>query len=543
MLPQDPQTVFVKKTVEEDLLEILDGAALTKEEKQQRIQAVADLCLISRFMGSHPYDLSGGEQQRAALAKVLLMEPQILLLDEPTKGLDAEFKVIFAGILADLAAHDVCVVMVSHDIEFCAEYTHHCALFFDGGIVSEGEPRSFFPGNSFYTTAANRMARHILPEAVTADDIIKALVCRVGVPSPTGRASNKTQITNHKSQIKQKDKKIAVADDNMPVHRGTERYKTGRLPVRRLFVAIAAVVLLIAALVAATVNSREILDFILGGYSAGSAVDVWKYTGIICVIMLSAVAVVWLTKNTGKEKTSTNGTSGHRLSKRALVAIVMIFLAIPFTIYLGMYLFDDRKYYIISMIIIIETMLPFALVFESRKPQPRELIVVAVMCAIAVVGRAAFFMLPQFKPVIAIVIITGVALGGEAGFLVGALTAFVSNMFFGQGPWTPWQMFGYGIIGFLAGVIFRNGVLAGKNTVLCVFGGIATLLIYGPIVNASNIFIFQNNPSWEMFCVALLQGLPFDLIHATATVTFLSIFSRPMLEKLNRIKTKYGLME
>ena len=136
--------------------------------------AVSRLCRLEGLLSRHPYDLSGGEQQRAALAKVLLLQPRILLLDEPTKGLDGEFKQVFAQILYDLLRRGVTILMVSHDIEFCAQYAHRCALFFDGNIVSSAAPRRFFSGNSFYTTAANRMARHKLPGAVTAEDVIAA---------------------------------------------------------------------------------------------------------------------------------------------------------------------------------------------------------------------------------------------------------------------------------------------------------------------------------------------------------------------------------
>jgi energy-coupling factor transport system ATP-binding protein len=164
MLPQNPQALFVKKTVREDLLEI-----------QTHIDDVAALCRLDGLLDSHPYDLSGGEQQRAALAKVLLLQPKILLLDEPTKGLDAEFKLLFAGILKKLTAAGAAVIVVSHDIEFCAEYADRCALFFDGNIISEGKTREFFCGNNFYTTAANRMARDVIPGAVTVCDIVAAL--------------------------------------------------------------------------------------------------------------------------------------------------------------------------------------------------------------------------------------------------------------------------------------------------------------------------------------------------------------------------------
>jgi len=181
-------------------------------------------------------------------------------------------------------------------------------------------------------------------------------------------------------------------------------------------------------------------------------------------------------------------------------------------------------------------------VFERRKPQARELVVIAVLCGIGVVGRTAFFMLPQFKPVVAIVIIAGVAFGGEAGFLVGAMTGFVSNMFFGQGPWTPWQMFAFGIIGFLAGVLFRKGLLLRSRFSLCVFGGFATFLIYGGLMNPAMVLMLQSSPTRAMFLAAYLQGIPFDLVHAFATVVFLVVAARPMLEKLDRIKVKYGLV-
>ena len=121
-LPQNPQTLFVRKTVREDLFEIFRGMKLEKKHQENRIARAVQLCRLEELLDRHPYDLSGGEQQRAALAKVLLLDPEILLLDEPTKGLDAEFKQIFAVILKTLQRRGVTVFMVSHDVEFCAEY-------------------------------------------------------------------------------------------------------------------------------------------------------------------------------------------------------------------------------------------------------------------------------------------------------------------------------------------------------------------------------------------------------------------------------------
>lgn len=165
MLPQDPKSLFVKKTVREDLSE------MTKDKAA--IDRIAVLCQVTELLDSHPYDLSGGEQQRAALAKVLLTNPKLLLLDEPTKGIDSFFKETFANILSDLKKQGITIVMVSHDVEFCARYADIVSMFFDGQILTTDTPRRFFGSNSFYTTAAHRMSRHVFEGAVTAEDVIR----------------------------------------------------------------------------------------------------------------------------------------------------------------------------------------------------------------------------------------------------------------------------------------------------------------------------------------------------------------------------------
>ena len=233
----------------------------------------------------------------------------------------------------------------------------------------------------------------------------------------------------------------------------------------------------------------------------------------------------------------------RKLSKRTLTALFLIAVAIPAVIFLGIYCLADRSYYFISLCIIVLSMIPFVMVFEQRKPQARELLIIAVLAAIAIAGRAAFFMLPQFKPVVAIVIIAGVSFGGEAGFLTGAVTGFVSNFFFGQGPWTPWQMFAFGVIGFLAGVLYKKGKLRRNVASLCVFGGIATLIIYGLLLDTASLFMFSSNITSGALLAMYATGLPFNVIHALATVFFLAVLAKPMTEKLDRVKMKYGLLE
>ncbi len=170
MLPQDPASLFVRETVRGELAEMPSGS------DGDRLEEVAGLCGVGGLLERHPRDLSGGERQRVALAKALLTDPRLLLLDEPTKGLDAAAKREFAQVVAQAVARGATVLMVSHDIEFCAEHATRVGMFFDGQVVAEGDPREFFGANAFYTTAARRMGRGLVDGAVTAGDLIEA--CR-----------------------------------------------------------------------------------------------------------------------------------------------------------------------------------------------------------------------------------------------------------------------------------------------------------------------------------------------------------------------------
>ena len=513
VLPQNPQALFVKNTVMEDLLEILPKK-LSKTEREREAFASARLCGVAELLDRHPYDLSGGEQQRAALAKVLLMHPEILLLDEPTKGLDSEFKQVFAAIIKKLTDRGVTVIMVSHDVEFCASYAHRCAMFFDGNVTAEGAPAVFFPGNSFYTTAANRMARHLLKDAVTEEDVVSAFLG--GDREPDYAEVNIDSSEEYFSYAKEKqEEQVKVA-----------------LPLWRK---------LLGAFLGAVVLGCIVWVLRLGDYEALFEI---KNVGIYAILILSMIALAFAVSRKSDTINDIQVTRDKRkLSKRTLAAMLMILVAVPLTIFIGIYYFGGRKYYVISLLVIVETMLPFMLAFESRKPQARELIIISVLCALGVAGRAAFFMLPNFKPVLAVVIIAAVALGAETGFLVGAMTAFVSNFFFGQGPWTPWQMFGFGIIGFLAGVLFRKGLLRRNRLSLCIFGGLSAVIIYGGLLNPASVLIYYDTINWKMLMAAYVTGLPVDIMHGIATVIFLWFASQPMLSKLDRIKQKYGLLE
>lgn len=428
LLPQDPKVLFTENTVEKDLKNVL------KKGETDKLDAMISLCELGELTDVHPYDLSGGEQQKLALAKLLLTEPDIILMDEPTKGIDACFKEKLASIIRGLNKNGVTVVAVSHDIEFCAKHADRCGMFFDGGIVSENSPRRFFSGKSFYTTAACRMAKSTIPNAILAEDIIAAL--GGSLPQPKSPPNDGEYITAYKPTATKKKK---------------------------------------------------------------------------C------------------------------LSLHSFLAFISVLIAVPLTIHIGTSLFNGRKYYLISCMIIAETLIPFLAVFEHRKPRARELVVISVMCALATAGRMLFYPFPHFKPVTALVIISGIALGSETGFLVGVITAFVSNFFFGQGPWTAWQMFSFGVIGFISGVI-SNITIFKKRLPISVFGFLSAL-IYGLIMNPAAAIMGTEKLTPELIFSFYLAGLAPDLVHGISTFIFLWLAAEPMLEKLERIKIKYGLLQ
>ncbi len=516
VLPQNPQTVFLKKTLREDLFELLKGRKIPLQEQEERVARVVGLCRLERLLDAHPYDLSGGEQQRAALAKVLLVEPEILLMDEPTKGLDTEFKEELGEILFRLRQKGVTIVMVSHDVEFCARHASRCAMVFDGSIAAEGTPGSFFSGNSFYTTAANRMARELEPQAVTTEDLIDICggVCPEKEPPP--------------------EQEFALP----PLSEELPDRKSKALPWWRWLLALCSGAAALGTLLFFVRGSDLTALISAEGLTALSFRQFLGYGILVTSLLIFAASI----SRRSKPQPAPDLQKGRKLPKRTVAAALMILLLIPLTLLAGEVLLKGRRYHLVAVLLMLEIMLPFFLVFESRKPQARELVVIAVLCAIGVAGRAAFFMLPEFKPVWAVTILAGVAFGGEAGFLVGAMTMLASNVLFSQGPWTPWQMFSMGLIGFLAGVLFRKGLLRRSRLALCAFGAISCMVIYGGIMNLAAALMSVAEPNWATILTYYISGFPVDCVHAVATWVFLWLGAEPMLEKLDRIKVKYGLI-
>ncbi|MDR3552154.1 MAG: ECF transporter S component [Clostridia bacterium] len=198
------------------------------------------------------------------------------------------------------------------------------------------------------------------------------------------------------------------------------------------------------------------------------------------------------------------------------------------------------SYYLLSSVIVVLALVPFFAVFERRRPQAREIVPIAVMSGIAVAGRIAFAALPSFKPVTAIVMLTGAVFGPEAGFITGALSGLLSNFFFGQGPWTPWQMFAWGLIGLLTGLAQGAGLFR-RRIFLYIAGALAGYL-FGGITNLSYVFANGFNLTWQAVAATYASSFVFDTIHSASTVIFLLILANPLLEKLKRLKIKYGLL-
>ena len=514
---QSPENQIVTDKVWHELAFGLESLGYDTPTIRRRVAEMASFFGIQEWFYKPVTELSGGQKQLLNLASVMVLQPKVLILDEPTKGLDAEFKQVFGQILRTLQASGVAILMVSHDIEFCAKYADRCALFFDGNIVTESTPKTFFSGNSFYTTSANRIARDVLPKAITPEDVIAA--CG-GLIEPEPALPEYQRIPPAPEKEAQVLKKLPVW--------------------RKVLAAVSGIVSL--ALIVQAIGVTDLTKLVDSGGLTGLAGDQLKLYGILLLSLL--VFALSISRRADRpDYLVQTPLEKRKLHKRTVIATLLILLLIPLTLFVGVYYFAGRKYYFISLLILLECMLPFFLIFEGRKPQARELVLIAVLVALNVAGRAAFFMLPEFKPVVAMTILAGVAFGGETGFLVGAMTMLVSDMLFSQGPWTPWQMFAMGIIGWLAGILYRKGVLRRSKLSLCVFGAICSTVVFGGIMNPASALMWSNTINWKIILSYYVTGLPVDLVRAAATFIFLWLGAEPMLEKLDRIKTKYGLAE
>lgn len=530
LLPQNPQSLFVCDTVKEELLEAFEETSIQKSEQNIKIQEIAEFLEINTLMDKHPYDISGGEQQRVALGKVLLLEPDLLLMDEPTKGLDNLLKMKFGELLKRLASNGRTLIFVSHDIEFCSRFANRCIMFFDGGISGEGTPRKLFSGNNFYTTAANRMARSYFVDGILPEDIGWLVAQNIKMAEADSNPDGGSKIeadsraeNGPKIEVDSRPENGSKIDSDS---RKDEYLDEGGVPI----------------------NTET------GGYED---VHIEQKSSNYEVVPIEQKNAMY-----GKVHTKPKSDDGLEVARevgapkgghlkeikrnRSLVLTLLTALVMGATIFAGSMLGGDRVYYVISVLVAIYSLVPFFVGFERRKPQLRELVVIAVLIALGVIGRQAFFMLPQMKPVLAISIIAGASLGPGAGFLVGAMIAFVSNFFFGQGPWTPWQMMALGLAGMFAGLIFQKWNRRERKPSrlhkisACVFG-LLSGYFYGLVVDLWTLFGYTEKPSLSAYLIVKSTAVWFDTVLAISTFVFLWVLYAPMIKKLNRIKLKYGM--
>ena len=229
------------------------------------------------------------------------------------------------------------------------------------------------------------------------------------------------------------------------------------------------------------------------------------------------------------------------MKKSHIATLVIFLLTIPATLALGSQM-PGRWYYLTSTLIIAQMLIPFFLSFEGRRPQARELVIMAVLCALAVAARVAI-PIPNFKAIYGVVMIAGIALGPEPGFLVGAVAAFVSNLFRGQGFYTPWQMMAYGACGLILGFLFRKGKLPRKPLVMGIVGFLVVLLFAGPLLDVCNVLMMPIAMNKASILAMFGAGFAVNISQGFSTFLVLFLLGKPLLGKLDRIKNKYGMEE
>ena len=229
------------------------------------------------------------------------------------------------------------------------------------------------------------------------------------------------------------------------------------------------------------------------------------------------------------------------MKKSHIAALLIFLLAIPATLVLGHQL-PGKWYLLTSSLVIAEILIPFFLAFEGRRPQARELVLMAVMCALAVAARVVIA-IPNFKAIYGVIMIAGIALGPEPGFLVGAVAAFVSNFFRGQGIWTPWQMLAYGGCGMIMGFLFRKGKLPRKAWLMGLMGVVLVMLFAGPLLDTCNLFMMPMDLNLQTVLAMYGMGFPVNVSQGISTFIVLFLLGKPLLGKLDRILIKYGMEE
>ena len=434
VVPQEPRNLFFKDTVIDEL-----RSDINMDDKGELLNYYIDFFGIKSILNVNPFDISGGEMQKVALIKVLLLNPQILILDEPTKGLDGSLKETLAFYLKDLKKKGITILIVSHDSEFAARVSDRVGFLFNKRIVSEGVPRQFFKNNHFYTTQASRITDGIYDDVVLVEDLLP-------------RANDYDNDIN----IKNKENSFNNHGENL-LNNKKNRF-------------------------------RELKNYLII---------------FICTYLFML----------GISKTYAN-----------------------------------QNYFVFSILILGFSMLGLYLYFEKTHTSEKRIVIVASLTGLSVAGRVLFYMVPGFKPVAAMSIIAGFSLDPFSGFLCGSLSAFLSNAFFGQGSWTAFQMFGFGLLGLIGGILgilsrhgSRRVSITNEELCLVAFAGFfTTFAVYGFLMNFFTS-LTAGKAIKETLLINIVSGIPLDLIHGLSTAVFILLIGRPLIKRVYRVKYKYDI--
>ena len=462
-VPQEPRNLFSKDTVLEELLgkvkgfsydnlKVDDNLLKKLENENKDLYDYITFFEIENILSLNPFDISGGEMQKVAMIKVLLLNSKIVIMDEPTKGLDAFAKSKMASYIMKLKNMGKTILLVSHDIEFSASVSDRLGFLFNRRIISDAIPTLFFTDNHFYTTVTRRITRDYFDDVILIKDIFG-------------------DDSNDEKDISKCDKEKNEVNNNK------------------------------------------------NGFNKA--------------------------KNLASDNDNLNSSSIARKLKNYIIV-----MAIIYGIMLGISkTYADQRYFLMSVIVLLVSMIGLAAFFEKKKISGKRLVLIAALTALGVVGRVLFYMIPAFKPVGAIAIIAGVSLDPFSGFLCGSLMAFLSNAFFGQGSWTAFQMFSFGLVGFLAGVVgsilrlrLNKGRTVSRKYVIAiaVYGFLSIFLIYGFIMNFFTS-LTAGKAIKETLLINIISGIPLDIIHGVSTAVFILLLGRPLIRRIHRIKYKYEI--
>ena len=499
---QNPDNQIVTDKVWHELAFGLENLGYDNRVIRLRVAEMAGYFGIQHWFYKEVRELSGGQKQLLNLASIMVMQPKVLILDESTSQLDpiaaSEFFATLKKINTELGTT---IIIIEHRLEEVFPMADKVLVLENGKQLLFDSPREVgkhLIDNELFLALPTPMQ---IFYGVGKMGECPLTVCegRQWMAEQFGKKQQLEPIQNNKASSKSTSNR-ETKEIILEAKEVWFRYeKQGRDIVKGLSLQV----------------QKGELFCILGGNGTGKSTTLSLLCG---------------TKTHYRGTISIEGKNIKKIKKEKHMAQQ----------YIAMLPQNPQSLFVED---VVEKELQ--MVFEHRKPQARELIVIAVMSAIAVVGRVAFFMLPQFKPMVAIVMITGICLGAEAGFLTGAMAGFVSNFFFGQGPWTPWQMFAYGVIGFLSGILFKGKrkKYANNPWILCSFGGFCAMIIYGILLDTSTVFTFGDEFSISMLKAVYISGVPFNVIHGVSTIIFLFVLYPAISKKLNRIKVKYGMIE